>query len=111
MKLAELVLKNDFHDVATATFATFATLDPAFAPIVAKVAKVAVANPENQKTRLPEMDVMTGCPEQEKTTRPEWIAAVCACRFRDCTMWMKDKRPLECLWAGDGVTKSEEVLQ
>jgi len=91
MKLAELIHNNNFHDVATATLATLATDERETGVMVAKVATVAVANPKNQKTQFPAF-----CRKQ--STRPEWIALVCACRFNNCTM-LGHRKPLECHWS------------
>ena len=56
--------------------------------------------------RRRELAVMDDCPEP-KAAKQEWVAAICACKFRDCTMWMKNKKPLECCWGGT----SEETIQ
>ena len=43
-----------------------------------------------------------GCPAKtDKPTRTgqEWIAAICCCKFDNCTM-LGNRRPLECFWNG-----------
>ena len=66
---------------------------------VLEVLEVPSANKKNKKTRLPELAAMDDCPEP-KAAKQEWVAAVCCCRFNDCTMW-NGRRPLECCWSGE----------
>jgi len=55
-----------------------------------------------EKYDLPVLQVDAPCPEQ-KASGQEWVAVACACKFRDCTLWTKDKQPVECRWNGEGV--------